>query len=257
VPIGLGITVVVVAFVSGAGGASLIQGATPGYAWVAAPGLCGSLFVVARWVIRSAPTPARVVALIALACLTFSYLLVLGGESAPRPTDRSGISHFTFVVLLLAVFVAAAALPAFVVGAALRFGRAHEPHQLHLDVSPQLLSAATGTVMFLLGLLLLVTVLWASSPQWRVLAIVSVAIGSPVLLLPFGAYMYERLLSRWRVDRLPRALLEGLEKLRDSTGLSSMRSFASRQRSAAAVYAKSSPAQVTRPSYCPSRLPMI
>jgi Zn-dependent protease with chaperone function len=218
VPVGLSITVVVVSLVAGAGVAKLTHDATPGFAWVTATGLCGSLFVAARWV-RSAPTHARFVALIALACLTFSYLMVLGGESAPRPTGRSALGFFTFVVMLLAVLAAATALPILIVGAALRSGRTHEPPQLRLDITPQLLTVATGAVMFLLGFLLLATALWASSPQWQVLAIVSVAVGSPALLLPFGTYMYERLLSRWRVAPPPRALLDALEKLRDLTGV--------------------------------------
>jgi Zn-dependent protease with chaperone function len=219
VPVGLSTTVALVALVTGAWVARLIHDATPANAWVTAGGLCGSLFVVARWMARSAPTHARFVALIALTCLTFSYLLVLGGESAPRPTGRSTLSFFTFVVGLFAVLGGAAALPALIVGAALRSRRTHEPHQRRLEITPQLLAAATGTVMFLLGFLLLATALWSSSSQWRVLAIVSVAVGSPIVLLPIGTYMYERLLSRWRVAVPPRALLEGLDKLRDLTGI--------------------------------------
>jgi Zn-dependent protease with chaperone function len=218
VPVGLTISVVVLALVVGGGAAGLIQGATPRLAWAAGIGLCGGLFVVTRWLARSAPTHARFLVVVALACVTLSYLLTLGGESTPRPIGGSATSFFTFVVMLLAVAGAAVAVPALILVTALRSGQTHEPHQLRLDITPHLLTASTGAAMLLLALLLLATALWASSPEWRVLAIVSVGLGSPVVLLPLAAYMYLRLLSRWRVPQHPRALLEGLETLWDRTG---------------------------------------
>ena len=218
VPVGLTVAVVVVALVVGAGVGGLVHDATPRLAWVTAIALCGGLFAVARWLARSAPTHRRLLAVIALACVTFSYLLVLGGESTPRPISRSPLSFFTLAVRLLAVLAVAAAVPTLVLVSALRSGRTRDPDQFRLHSTPQLLTAATAAAMILLAVLLSAAAGWASSAPWRTLAIVSVGLGSPVLLLPLAAYMYQRLLSRWRVSQPPRALLGGLEELRDRTG---------------------------------------
>ena len=218
VPMGPTISVVVVALVVGAGVAGLIYDASSRLAWATAIGLCGGLFVVARWLTRSAPTQARFLVVIALACVTFSYLLVLGGEATPRPIGRSALSFFSLVGMLLAVVCAAAVVPTLILVAALRSGRTHEPRHLGLNITPQLLTASIGVAMFLLAFLLLAIALWASSPQSRVLASVSVALVSPVLLVPLGSYVYQRLLSRWRVSHPPRTLVEGLETLRERTG---------------------------------------
>jgi Zn-dependent protease with chaperone function len=218
VPVGFSISVAFAGLVVGAGAARLIHEASPWFAWMTVTALCGGLFGLGRRWARASPTRASFLLLLALAPLTFSYLLVLGGESIPRPIGPGLVSFFTVVVMLLAVLAAAAALPAIILVATLRSGRPPELHQLRQGVTPQLLTASTGAVMALLALLLLATTLWASSPQWRVPAILSVALGSPLLLLPVGAYLYQRLLSRGRAAQPPSALLEGLQELRDLRG---------------------------------------
>jgi len=216
-PVGIRLSAVIVALVVGAGSAKLVHDADPGLAWLTAVGLCGGLFLLARLSAGSAPTRARLLAVLALACLSFSYLLVLGGESTPRPAGRSAVQFFTLLVTLLGIVTAATALPAVILAAALRLGPTAERHRPAADVTPQLLVGALGAATALLGFVLLATVLWASPPRWRVAAILTVAIGSPALLVPCWIFMYKRLISRWHVSP-PRALMVGLDRLRDLTG---------------------------------------
>lgn len=108
VSVGLSIIATVVGMVAGAAVAKLIHAAAPVFAWVTIIGLYGGLFVAALRATRSAPTSARVVALFALFALTFSYVMVVGGESVPRPTGRGTLSFFALVVMLLALTVGVA-----------------------------------------------------------------------------------------------------------------------------------------------------
>ena len=216
-PVGIMLSAVIVAFVVGAGSAKLVHDAAPALAWLTAIGLCGGLFLLARLSTGTAPTRARVLAVLALACLSFSYLLVLGGESTPRPAPRSAVGFFTLLVMLLGIVTAAAALLAVILAGAPRSKPTAERHRPAVDFIPQLLVGALGAATALLGFVLLAMVLWASPPRWRVAAIVTVAIGSPALLVPYWAFMYKRLVSRWHVSP-PRALMVGLERLRDLTG---------------------------------------
>ena len=215
---GLAMTAVVAAMVAGAASAKLLFDAGPFVASTTAAGLCGGLFVLARLFARSAPTHFRFIGLLGLACLTFAYLLVLGGEATPRPVSRSAPAFLAVSVLLLGIVVVAVAVPAVLVAAALRRRGGETSPPSRWRAGPQLIATALGAATLVLGFALLAVVMWASPRPWRLAAVLLVVIGSPLLLVPFWAYTYERLLSWWEVTRLPDALLDGLETLRDRIG---------------------------------------
>jgi hypothetical protein len=132
--VGFIITAVVAALVLGAAGASVLHDLSAPLAWVTASALCVALFVLAKLFGRRTWTSRHVVTLVVLGCLTFSYLLVLGGESTPRPDDRTALNFFALVVMLLGIGTAAAGLPVAILAAALWRGGAAELRQLGLHV---------------------------------------------------------------------------------------------------------------------------
>jgi hypothetical protein len=215
-PLGVIVSAVMVALVTGAGAAKLLHDARPGIAWLTALGLCGCLFALARRGARSEPTWVRVAAVLALTCLSFTYLLVLGGESARRLPGGGAAPFFTSLAMLLGIAMAAAVLPFVVLASALRWGRDSERQRPLMDMAPQLITGGLGGAAALLGFALVATAIWTSPPRWRLVTTAIVAIGSPALLIPFWTFMYKRLISRWRVMP-PRALMDGLERLRSFT----------------------------------------
>ena len=213
---GVSISLVVASFIAGAAAAKLLHDSAPILAWLVAAGLCGGLFGLARLSTRGAPTRLGSWGLLALGNLMFCYLLILGGESIPRPATRDALGFITLVVILLGIVVAAVALPVLLIVAALRRQRGLDCPQGGLGTGPLLIASVPAVATFVLGLLLLAVTIWASPPQWRPAAMLALVLGSPALLLPFGASMYQRLLLRWEIEPPP-SLSKGLEMLRERT----------------------------------------
>jgi Zn-dependent protease with chaperone function len=217
-PLGVVLSVVIAAMVVGAASAKLLHDAASSRAWLMAIALCGVLFGLARSLDCSTPTRSRILVVIALGFLAFGYLIVLGGESMPRPASRRGLGFVTAVFLLLAVLAVAVILPVAIVATALRRGRGSAFPRVGLDFAPQLIVASLGLAAMLLSVAFLAVTIWTSPPQWRLVAAFVVALGLPAVLLPFWTHIYERLLSRWRVTPPPQPLLDGLETLRRRIG---------------------------------------
>lgn len=214
---GLVVSSIVASTIGGAASAKFLHDSAPVVAWVAAAGLCAGLFAVARLFGRESPRPRRFVTLLALAILTFSFLMILGGESAPRPARRDTFGFILFIAEILGILAASVAVPSMLLAGALRRSNA-EPRRTNSPLSPLLISFALAAAMFVAGFTLLAITMMASPAQWRLPAIALVGLGSPVVLLPLWTYMYQRWLSRWEVTPFPRSLSVGLENLRDRTG---------------------------------------
>jgi hypothetical protein len=67
---------------------------------------------------RNAPGRLRFVALFCLATCTVGYLMVLGGESVPRPAGRGTFDFIVLLAMPLATLVASVALPLIILFAA-------------------------------------------------------------------------------------------------------------------------------------------
>lgn len=217
-PVGVIVTVVVATLIAGAAAAQFLYSLLPTVAWLVAVGLCGTLFALGRLFARGTPTPARFLALLGCLLLTFSYLMVLGGESTPRPAARGVPELIIFLLTVFGIIAAALALPALImVGALWRRREAASPG-FTLKASPRLIAFSLGPVMLILGLVLLAVVIRASPPAWRLGALLALGFGFPVLMPPIWAYAYLGLLARWEATPLPESLLTGLQTLRDRIG---------------------------------------
>jgi Zn-dependent protease with chaperone function len=219
-PMGASVGVVVAGFVAGAAAATLLDKVAPLVAWLTAAGLCCGLYALAARFSRDQPTRMRFLVLLGLGCLTCFYLLILGGENAPRPLKRDALGLFTFLLLFFGVFAVATLLPLLAVIAGLRGESSADARQVSFRVNSFSIGLVTGVVTFMLAATLFTLIVWISPEGWRAGALVAFALGSPPLFGLLGTWSYVRVLSRWEVESPGRSLLQGLETLRDRTGFS-------------------------------------
>jgi Zn-dependent protease with chaperone function len=216
--VGIIIAVTIAAMIGGAAAGQHLHDSTPALAWVTAGGLCGGLFGLGKLFARRGATRVRFLTLLALVFLTFSYLLVLGGESIPRASRRSTLEFISLIFALLGILAASIALPLVIVAAGL--WQKHGPRSpgVVFNVGPGLIAVAVGTVTFTISLLSMAVAIRFSPPPARVGAILAIAFACPMLLPPVWASAYQRLLSRWETAAIPHSLLDGLRTLRVHTG---------------------------------------
>lgn len=218
VPVGATVSASAVGLVAGMTSAKLLQDAWAAPAWVIAAGMCGGLYFLGRSMARNAPGRLRFVALFCLATCTVGYLMVLGGESVPRPAGRGTFDFIVVLATLLATLIASVALPLVILLAAFWPFRSTDRKWEDPGKSSRFVIVALGAAGYLVSLVLFFLAGWISPHKWRPPVMLVVVLVCPVILQWIAALIYERILSRWRVPSPPHALLEGLERLRDLSG---------------------------------------
>jgi Zn-dependent protease with chaperone function len=185
-------------------------------AWATGLAICVVLFLIARLAARTPLTGAGFLLLLTLGCLAFAYLLVLAGESLPRPRGRDPIGLFVMMAVLLTAIVTALVVPLSLIVLALRGGAADGRPAVPLRLLLEPLVPALA--IFLVLMLLFGTALSLTPRAWRSTAMLTVLFGGPILVLPLWTFLHRRRLRRWQIADVPPGLADGLDRLRERTG---------------------------------------
>ncbi len=214
------ITAVLAGILAGGLGAKLLHDAYPTIAILVAPPLGMGLYVLVRAIANASGNPfLRAAVTLSATCFTIFYFVVLAGEDWRPVRSADAVVRLLQAVAFLARILGAAALAVVIAGGAAWKVAGEARRTVRPDaLAPFMVSAGLGAGAFTLSMATLVASIALLPRAASLYVLVVIPFVLPLIFNGVWTYMYVRLLSRWEVEALPEALVNGLADLRSRCG---------------------------------------